>query len=57
MTARLANDEEATAEPVPSRLRLLPHQLEGIRFALNRLRNHRGAMFGDVMGLVKPSKQ
>jgi SWI/SNF-related matrix-associated actin-dependent regulator 1 of chromatin subfamily A len=53
MTARLANDEEATADPVPSGLRLLPHQQEGIRFALNRLRNHRGAMFGDVMGLGK----
>ena len=53
MTARPANHEEATAEPVPSGLRLLPHQQEGIRFALNRLRNHRGAMFGDVMGLGK----
>jgi hypothetical protein len=46
MTARLANHEEATVEPVPSGLRLLPHQQEGIRFALNRLRNHRGAMLG-----------
>jgi SWI/SNF-related matrix-associated actin-dependent regulator of chromatin subfamily A-like protein 1 len=53
MTARLANDEEATAEPVPSGLRLLPHQQEGVGFALNRLRTNRGAMIGDVMGLGK----
>jgi SNF2 family DNA or RNA helicase len=38
---------------VPPGLTLLPHQQEGIRFALYRLRNHRGAMFGDVMGLGK----
>ena len=53
MTARLTNNEEATAEPVPPGLRLLPHQQEGIRFAINRLRTNRGAMFGDVMGLGK----
>ena len=39
--------------PVPSALMLLPHQQEGIGFALNRLRTNRGAMFGDVMGLGK----
>ena len=39
--------------PVPSGLTLLPHQQEGIGFALNRLRTNRGAMFGDVMGLGK----
>ena len=53
MTARLTNNEEATAEPVPPGLRLWPHQQEGIRFAINRLRTNRGAMFGDVMGLGK----
>ncbi|MGA8653413.1 MAG: SNF2-related protein [Xanthobacteraceae bacterium] len=53
MTARLTNNEEATAEPVPSGLELFPHQQEGIRFAINRLRTNRGAMFGDVMGLGK----
>ena len=53
MTARLTNNEEATAEPVPPGLSLLPHQQEGIRFAINRLRTNRGAMFGDVMGLGK----
>jgi SNF2 family DNA or RNA helicase len=41
------------ALPVPSGLTLLPHQQEGIGFALNRLRTNRGAMFGDVMGLGK----
>ena len=53
MTARLTNNEEATAEPVPPGLKLFPHQQEGIRFAINRLRTNRGAMFGDVMGLGK----
>ena len=53
MTARLTNNEEATAEPVPSGLELLPHQQEAVRFAINRLRTNRGAMFGDVMGLGK----
>ena len=53
MTASLTNNEEATAEPVPPGLKLLPHQQEGIRFAINRLRANRGAMFGDVMGLGK----
>ena len=52
MTARLTNNK-AMAEPVPPGLRLLPHQQEGIRFAINRLRTNRGAMFGDVMGLGK----
>ena len=41
------------ALPVPSGPMLLPHQQEGIGFALNRLRTNRGAMFGDVMGLGK----
>jgi SNF2 family DNA or RNA helicase len=53
MTDCLTNNEEATAEPVPPGLRLLPHQQEGIRFAINRLRTSHGAMFGDVMGLGK----
>ena len=53
MTASLTNNEEATAEAVPPGLKLLPHQQEGIRFAINRLRANRGAMFGDVMGLGK----
>ena len=53
MTARIANNGEATAEPVPPGLSLLPHQQEGIRFVINRLRTNRGAMFGDVMGLGK----
>ena len=49
----VSRDPEAMAPPVPSGLRLLPHQQEGIRFAVNRLRTNRGAMFGDVMGLGK----
>ena len=52
MTARLTN-HNATAEPVPSGLELFPHQQDGVRFAINRLRANRGAMFGDVMGLGK----
>ena len=52
MTA-LTNNEQATAEPVPPGLRLLPHQQEGIAFATSRLRTNRGAMLGDVMGLGK----
>jgi SWI/SNF-related matrix-associated actin-dependent regulator of chromatin subfamily A-like protein 1 len=51
MTA--SRDPEAMAPPVPSGLSLLPHQEEGIRFAVNRLRTNRGTMFGDVMGLGK----
>jgi hypothetical protein len=53
MTARLINSDEALPAPVPSGLRLLPHQQEGIRFALNRLQTNRGMMFSDVMGLGK----
>ena len=53
MTLPLANSGEPTALPVPPVLDLLPHQREGIGFALNRLRTNRGAMFGDVMGLGK----
>jgi SWI/SNF-related matrix-associated actin-dependent regulator 1 of chromatin subfamily A len=53
MTARLISNEKSTAEPVPAGLKLLPHQQEGISFAVNRLRSNRGAMFGDVMGLGK----
>jgi SNF2 family DNA or RNA helicase len=52
MTVSLTNGK-AMALPVPPGLRLLPHQQEAICFALNRLRNHRAAMFGDVMGLGK----
>ncbi|MFZ2081511.1 MAG: SNF2-related protein [Xanthobacteraceae bacterium] len=52
MTVSLTNGK-AMALPVPPGLRLLPHQQEGIRFAINRLRANRGAMFGDVMGLGK----
>ncbi len=53
MTASLNTHDQAMAEPVPSGLGLLPHQQEGICFAINRLRTNRGAMFGDVMGLGK----
>jgi SWI/SNF-related matrix-associated actin-dependent regulator 1 of chromatin subfamily A len=53
MTASLNNNEEPTAEPVPAGLKLFPHQQEGVRFTINRLRTNRGAMFGDVMGLGK----
>src|ERR1039458_7142181 len=53
MTGPLTNNDEALAVPVPPGLPLYPHQQEGIRFALNRLRTNRGAMFGDVMGLGK----
>ena len=49
----VSRDTEAVAPPVPSGLRLLLHQEEGVRFAINRLRTNRGAMFGDVMGLGK----
>jgi len=41
------------APPVPSGLKLFPHQQEGVRFAIDRLLTNRGAMFGDVMGLGK----
>ena len=53
MTARPTNSDEAKPTPVPSGLRLLPHQQEGIRFALKRLQTNRGVLFGDVMGLGK----
>jgi SWI/SNF-related matrix-associated actin-dependent regulator of chromatin subfamily A-like protein 1 len=39
--------------PVPAGLHLHPHQREGIAFAVNRLRTHRGVLFGDVMGVGK----
>jgi SNF2 family DNA or RNA helicase len=52
MTVSLTNGK-AMALPVPPGLRLLPHQYEGICFAINRLRTNRGSMFGDVMGLGK----
>ena len=52
MTASLTNDKALTL-PVPPGLRLLPHQEDGIRFAINRLRTNRGSMFGDVMELGK----
>jgi SNF2 family DNA or RNA helicase len=52
MTFSLTN-AKAMALAVPAGLRLLPHQKEGIRFAINRLQANRGAMFGDVMGLGK----
>jgi SWI/SNF-related matrix-associated actin-dependent regulator of chromatin subfamily A-like protein 1 len=41
------------ALPVPPGLYLHPHQRDGIAFVVNRLRTHRGAMFGDVMGVGK----
>jgi SWI/SNF-related matrix-associated actin-dependent regulator of chromatin subfamily A-like protein 1 len=53
MTDNLTGNAELMALPVPSGLTLLPHQQEGIGFALNRLRTNRAAMFGDVMGLGK----
>ena len=49
----VSRDTEAMAPLGPSGLRLLPHQQDGVRFAINRLRTNRGAMFGDVMGLGK----
>ena len=52
MTVSLTNGK-AMALPVPPGLTFLPHQQEGIRFAINRLRTNRGAMFGDVMGVGK----
>jgi SWI/SNF-related matrix-associated actin-dependent regulator of chromatin subfamily A-like protein 1 len=52
MTVSLTNGKAMTL-PVPPGLSLLPHQQDGIRFAINRLRANRGAMFGDVMGLGK----
>jgi SNF2 family DNA or RNA helicase len=53
MTDTLAGNDKPMALPVPSGLTLLPHQEEGVSFALNRLQTNRGAMFGDVMGLGK----
>jgi hypothetical protein len=53
MTVSLNTNDKAMSLPVPPGLRLLPHQQEGIRFAINRLRTSHGAMFGDVMGLGK----
>src|SRR5580704_6950477 len=52
MTETIAGSADV-ALPVPSGLHLHPHQREGIAFAVNRLRTHRGAMFGDVMGVGK----
>ncbi len=52
MTGGITNEETAAAA-VPAGLTLLPHQQEGISFAINRLRTNRGAMVGDVMGLGK----
>lgn len=53
MTETRTSNAIGLSLPVPAGLSLLPHQHEGIRFALNRLRTNRGAMFGDVMGLGK----
>jgi SWI/SNF-related matrix-associated actin-dependent regulator 1 of chromatin subfamily A len=53
MTGPLTNNDEALAVPVPPGLDLFWYQQDGIRFALNRLRTNRAAMFGDVMGLGK----
>jgi hypothetical protein len=44
--AVILRDTEAVAPPVPSGLGLWSHQQEGVRFAINRLRTSRGAMFG-----------
>ena len=53
MSGPVASVVEPAPLPVPSGLAYYPHQLEGIGFAVNRLRTNRGAMFGDVMGLGK----
>ena len=53
MTARLTNNEKQRRSRCLPGWSCLPHQQEGIRFAINRLRTNRGAMFGDVMGLGK----
>jgi SNF2 family DNA or RNA helicase len=53
MTETLAGSDKSMALPVPSGLKLFPHQEEGVAFALARLRTNRGVMFGDVMGLGK----
>lgn len=53
MTSPLTNNNETLAAPAPPGMTLLPHQQDGIRFALDRLRINRGAMIGDVMGLGK----
>ena len=53
MTETLPGSDKAMALPVPSGLKLLPYQEEGVAFALARLRTNRGVMFGDVMGLGK----
>jgi SWI/SNF-related matrix-associated actin-dependent regulator of chromatin subfamily A-like protein 1 len=52
MTGTITGSAEV-ALPVPPGLHLHPHQRDGIAFAVNRLRTHRGAMFGDVMGVGK----
>jgi SNF2 family DNA or RNA helicase len=39
-----------TPWPVPAGLQLKAHQHEAVRFAVNRLRSHRGVMIADVMG-------
>jgi hypothetical protein len=52
MTGRIRGSAEV-ALPVPPGLHLHPHQRDGIAFAVNRLRTHRGVMFGDVMGVGK----
>jgi SWI/SNF-related matrix-associated actin-dependent regulator 1 of chromatin subfamily A len=53
MSARSTNNDEALAMSVPQGLTLLPHQRDGIRFAISRLKANHGMMFGDVMGLGK----
>lgn len=53
MTDPTVIKQVALAEPVPAEPALLPHQEEGVSFAVERLRTNRGAMFGDVMGLGK----
>jgi SWI/SNF-related matrix-associated actin-dependent regulator of chromatin subfamily A-like protein 1 len=53
MIADITGGPTASVLPVPSGLALLPHQQDGIRFAIDRLQTNRGAMFGDVMGLGK----
>jgi SWI/SNF-related matrix-associated actin-dependent regulator of chromatin subfamily A-like protein 1 len=53
MTLLDATASQTSALPVPPGLSLLPHQQDGVRFACDRLRKGRGAMFADVMGLGK----
>jgi SNF2 family DNA or RNA helicase len=53
MTALLRDANKPGLWPTPAGLALLPHQEDGIAFAISRLQTNRGVMLGDVMGLGK----